>query len=197
MTSVYRIGCTIAAPNCNPAANIYHVSNGGATDTGIATVLTALKTFYDACAAFFTTSTTITIGASVRDVSVTPNRIVAATPVTSVGSSTAEILPANAALVVTWRTAFAGRSFRGRTYLGPSNETMNNGGVANGATVATMQTAANALITNIDAVAGMSFGVYALRRTLPPFSETPFAAMTPITSATINGLWDSQRRRQP
>lgn len=197
MTSVYRIACNITAPNCNPAANIYHVTNGQTGDVGIGAVLTAFKTFYDAIATFFGTGTNISIGASVRDVSVTPNRIIAVSPLASVGSSGGEPLPANAALVVTWRTALAGRSFRGRTYLGPSTETVNSSGVAASGTVNTISTAANALITNIDAIAGMNFGVYAFRRTQPPYSETPFDASEPITSATVNGLWDSQRRRQP
>lgn len=197
MTSLYRIACTIAAPNSNPGANIYHVLNTNTGDTGITTVVAAFKTFYDAIQSFYTNTTTITIAASVRDIAVNPNRIVAVSPATSTGVSTAEILPANVALVVTWRTAFAGRSFRGRTYLGPSNETLNNGGIANGSTVTSMQTAANNLITNIQAVTGFNLVIFSKRRTEPPLSLSPENATTVVTSATINGLWDSQRRRQP
>jgi hypothetical protein len=195
--SLYRIACTISAPNSNPGANIFHVGNTNSGDTGISTVVGHIKTFYDAIASFYTTTTAITIAASVRDINVTPNRIVAVSSVQSVGTSTAEILPANAALVVTWRTALAGRSFRGRTYLGPSNETVNNGGIANATTVSTIQTAANTLITNIAAVTGFTLGVYSKRRTQPPESLSPLFATTNVTSATVNGLWDSQRRRQP
>jgi hypothetical protein len=195
MTSVYRVECTIQPALGDTGANIFHVTNGGADDAAVPGMLTAIKAFYTAIASFYLNTTLITIGASVRDIGVFPNRIVAATPLTQSGTTAGEALPANAALVTTWRTALAGRSFRGRTYLGPSQETMNNGGIPNGATVATIQTAAGNLITAIDAVAGLSFGVFSLRRTLPPFSLTPFAATQPITSAVVRSKWNTQRRR--
>lgn len=195
MTSVYRVECVIQPALGDAGANIFHVTNGSATDADVPAMLTAIKAFYTAIASFYLNTTLITIGSSVRDISVTPNRIVAATPLTQAGTTAGEALPANVALVTTWRTAFAGRSFRGRTYLGPSQETMNNGGIPNAATVSTIQTAASNLITGIQATPTLRLGIFSLRRTQPPFSLTPFAATEPVTSAVARSKWNTQRRR--
>lgn len=195
MTSVYRVECLLQPALGDSGANIFHVTNGASDDAAVPAMLTAIKAFYTAIASFYLNTTLITIGSSVRDIGVTPNRIVAATPLTQVGTTAGEALPANVALVTTWRTAFAGRSFRGRTYLGPSQETMNNGGIPNAATVATIQTAATNLIAAINGVAGLRLGVFSLRRTQPPASLSPFNATEPVISAVARSKWNTQRRR--
>lgn len=101
----------------------------------------------------------------------------------SIGS---DALPRGASVVVTMRTAKAGKSYRGRVYLGGWDESANAAGaaIASGAL-----TAANAFITAIGtalAAQGMQLAV---------LSNTVHLA-TPVTSHLVrNAGWGSQRNR--
>lgn len=105
------------------------------------------------------------------------------------GQNTPGGLPLDVALVVSWRTSLAGRSFRGRTYLPPFHENQcvdDSGGFPRpaAATVAGLAVNAAQLIDDL-ATALAPLVVYS--RTL--------SDSTIITGGFIDGSWDTQRRR--
>jgi hypothetical protein len=99
---------------------------------------------------------------------------------------TNEPLPNQIAIVISWRTAFSGRSYRGRTYVGPCAVAARGPN----AVIATAQrdailAAAQALRT------GLSTDQYSL----VVYSRKLFGA-SPITSALVGPYFDTQRRRR-
>jgi len=108
------------------------------------------------------------------------------------GAGTGDILPLQVALCITLRTAFAGRSFRGRVYLCGFNET------SNGATgVITATSNAVAFVTAIKAAlvsSSLDLGVLSRPRVAPLVPSAGF--ITPVTSIVArDAVWDTQRRR--
>lgn len=105
------------------------------------------------------------------------------------GQNTEGGLPVDVTLCVSWSTAFAGRSFRGRTYLPPWHENKNTdaGGtfpVPDGATVTAVAVNAEKLITDLQA-ASAPLCIYS--RTLGQPNN--------VTGGYIDHSWDTQRRR--
>jgi hypothetical protein len=64
------------------------------------------------------------------------------------GSITADMLPPQAAAVISWRTTKAGRAFRGRTYVPGLSEGAQNNGTINGSHLNLMNALAAALHTD-------------------------------------------------
>lgn len=96
------------------------------------------------------------------------------------------LLPPQVAACVTWRTAQAGRRFRGRTYLCGFAENANGtGGYMNSAVAAELEVSATALINALEAI----------NTPLVVFSSI-VPQHTDVESATVNDQWDIQRRRK-
>lgn len=124
-------------------------------------------------------------GVTVRDLR-TPNlpEFTGGAPLT--GTFTGNGLPSSNAICVTLRTAFAGRSFRGRVYLPgwATTAVTTTGNIAVGA-----QTAAN------DVVEGWQTDLAAIGATLAVASPT-LGVSNPVTAIGVrDGQWDTQRRR--
>lgn len=143
---------------------------------------------------------TIFEGIVIRDIS-GPNRaeyVSTGTPLA--GGDATDPLPLNVAACVTVRTAFAGRSFRGRVYFSGWAESQND---ANGRAVAGVGTAAtNALISINSVLAGHGMTVAVLSRprdakVIPAVTITAKGGTSaPVTGfASRNTKWESQRRR--
>lgn len=93
--------------------------------------------------------------------------------------------PPDVALVITWRTALRGQSYRGRTYLGPFNlSVMAANGGPRAADVDAIAAAAPKLI---GAAATRDWQICVLSRLL--------GVATPVTSADVDLEFDTQRRR--
>lgn len=116
------------------------------------------------------------------------------------GASATEMLPLNVAACVTIRTAFAGKSFRGRTYFSGFSEAANDATGRQNAAVNTAIFNAMTSINSILATNGMTIAVVsrnAEARTIPAktFPARPGVA-TPVQSFQArNTKWESQRRR--
>lgn len=114
------------------------------------------------------------------------------------GTASSDMLPRNVALVVTLRTALAGRRFRGRVYLGGISENANTGDAECATDVRDdARDFVTAIQTAMSAVGGqlavMSRPLY--NTDTPPALIRP-GLSTPVTAAVVrNGVWDSQRRR--
>lgn len=105
------------------------------------------------------------------------------------GQNTAGGLPVDVAEVVSWRTALAGRSFRGRTYLPPWHENQNDDStgtfpIPTAATVAAVAVNAAGLITEL---AGISAPLAVYSRKLSSAQH--------VLGGFIDNNWDTQRRR--
>lgn len=130
--------------------------------------------------------TTVTLASTrIRDIR-TANNPQLETLIGSAGTSTADLLPRGNALVVTSRTARAGGSFRGRTYVPGFSESAAG---ADGRASATAMTAASEFLTNFQNSMGSNAWPLAV-------ASTKLAVSTPITIfVTRNNVWDRQWRR--
>lgn len=108
------------------------------------------------------------------------------------GTATGDVLPPQIAIVVTLRTALAGRSFRGRVYLPGFAEATNS---ATG--TSSLGTAPVGFITAIKSAlvtSGLDLGV--LSRPAPLATPPRSGFITPVTSIVMRDtVWDTQRRR--
>lgn len=172
------------------AVNVFGVVNSG----NVAITQTLTNTIGAAVKAAFTSSTQATFvhtsvslaNIGLRDVRTAnqPEFLEAAAAVP--GTGTGDLLPLNVSLCITLRTALAGRSFRGRSFLWGYTETANGplGTAASGVPgvgVSFITAIQSALVTN-----GMNLGV--LSRT-----RSAVNVVTLIQSRDAN--WETQRRR--
>jgi hypothetical protein len=149
---------TVSTTNSNAsgsAVSIYHFTSTAARDTAVCnTFIGHLKTMYTAFTTLFVSTQTFQIGGIVRTMETPAGFIVPATPQNASGTGGGNILPPQLAMVVSWRTALAGRGYRGRNYIGPiaSGVPAANGQISP-AIVTTCQNAVNAFVANVN---GMS-----------------------------------------
>lgn len=112
--------------------------------------------------------------------------------VNAAGGDATEVMPYQLAIVASWKTGFSGRSFRGRTYLGGITQQYNDGGAVTAAGVAALQITMQTLIDQVEAVATQQLVVVSKYSGGAPRAA---GVTTPITSVTIDNVWDTQRRR--
>ena len=109
------------------------------------------------------------------------------------GNSADNAMPGNVTLAVKLGTGLAGRSYRGRTYHLGMTIGQTNGDQVQGAALASIQAAYEALRTALDnALVGVEFSVLSTQH--DKAWRDP-AIMTPITGVAIDPDLDSQRRR--
>ena len=173
-------------PGSGPDYNVWHFQD--ATDfvtlAAANAFITDLTAFYNAIKSSYPTGTVITVGSSVETV-LTPVVIVAATPqiVTApVGNAQAAPQPC---LVATWRTVFGGRSYRGRTYIGPLQASAINAGTPPTTYVTQLQTAASALVTASNTATSYDLVVYSKK----------LAQANKVIQGVARGYYGTQRRR--
>jgi len=99
---------------------------------------------------------------------------------------------ANAAAVISWRTAAIGRSYRGRTYVGALSEgEIDSAQTIAGATQTALLSAGTSLITALD---GISCVLAVLSRYAAKVLRVT-GILTEIISVVVDNKVDSQRRR--
>lgn len=191
--AVLQIRNRIDAPGhdnfSGPGYNIMHVSvpDADMTVANVNLVVDAIRDMYELVKQNYFTSTLIRVGERVARVDVTPNQIIAATPLTVTGTSAANRLPAEVALAVSWRTGLAGPAFRGRTYMGPFTvAAISSGGLINAVTAQGFQDAGNGLIAALDALAFNPF--------LTVWRRSAQAGQI-VTGCVVDTEPDTQRRR--
>jgi len=172
------------------AVNVYGFINTGnvaITQTLTNTVGAAIKSAFTSSGQVNMTHTTISLSqVGLRDVR-TANQAEfldagAAVP----GLAAGDLLPLNVSFCITLRTALAGRSFRGRTFLWGYTET-NNG--ATGAATAGVGTTGVAWVNAINtALQTSGLGLAVLSRT-----RSQVNAVTSVQAR--DQVWDTQRRR--
>lgn len=176
-----------------PAVNVWNVDTGAAVTLSD---LNALATLFDG---WITSDYAPLIVASVNfdslvvtDISVANGQQVIITPTTTTGGAGGTEQAANAAYVASLRTAFTGKSFRGRTYMPGLGTTMlvdahNVSGAHAAAVNVAFVNLINLLITAGDTLVVLSrYAAGVLRVT---------ALLTEIISVITDTKIDSQRRR--
>lgn len=198
------------------AINVFHAIAGSAVvNQALANTLgAAIKAAWTANLGALCPSQTSLVRVGVRDLRVEhgPEFLDAGAAV--VGTGVGDVLPGQVALCLTLRTAQAGKSFRGRTYLGGFMETQND---ASGFATQATQTAAVAYMTAVsNALTGSQLTlavttrpaerVVVTRTTFHNDGTTTVKTLsqqtakpgnsTPITLIqSRNGYWETQRRR--
>ena len=111
-----------------------------------------------------------------------------AIPQPAPGTINADLMPANCAAVISWRTGLSGRSARGRSYIFGLQDGAAIGSTLTNAQIALLTALSNAIgsFTNAGGV-GVLFSI--LSKTL--------VNTFPVRNAIIDAIMDSQRRRLP
>ncbi len=180
-----EIRCSGTGPvGTPPYINVFHVTGAGTTYS-LPNLVTSFLQFYTAMKTYYPNTVAWTACSSVLDLSVVPPTIVAATPSSVTGASAGSCGAAQLSQVVTWRTASAGRSYRGRTYFGPFLYSACADGIWGSGQTTALQTAAAALISSIAANGSLKLCVLSRRHN----------TVTPITSSFVRNSVYTQRRR--
>jgi hypothetical protein len=176
------------SPGSPPDYNVMHFIDVAATTASAQAIVQVVADFYTAIKAYYGGGVIVTAGATVYQDPPGFNLLVPTAPVAVSGTDLSGYTAPQLAVVVSWRTMLATRTGRGRTFLGPlgrASETTN--GTPTPAMVTTMQTAANNLIANTNALSGgASYVVYSPK----------LGTQQLITSALVRGgTFHTQRRR--
>lgn len=200
--SIWRITAesTPGASGVGNAINVFHVKSTSGAVADCNSAIVALKAFYDALVIWYPTGHPVTIGNSVVDLTMDPPGYVLATPLTSTPSGGTSCLPAQVAAVISWKTVFAGPSFRGRTYLGPLiPAACQTDGTLSPSMIINMNTAGLGIVTyNGGKPIGDGFGVYSQYHGknadgTPKKRDTPL--FNPITGRVSRLKAMTQRKR--
>jgi hypothetical protein len=180
-----RVIASITGGIPRPAINVWHSSVADTTSANAQGFVDALRDFYTTAASLFPSTVTITVGTAVTAISTTPPLILAPTPRVIAGTGTGGASAAQLAEVVSWRTPFAGKSFRGRTYLGPIAVSAITGGILNTPVTTAVQNAANALVAASNSSVDWDMVVW----------STKLNTQSTISSGVANNKLETQRRR--
>jgi hypothetical protein len=119
MPDIIRI--TSESSNAAGAVNVWHFRCPGAASTTLADeAITKIDTFFEAIKSHLAADTW-THGRRVTTVNLTPNVVVPATSLTTLGTGTNRG-PQQVAIVLSLQTAFIGKSYSGRAYIGPLSQ---------------------------------------------------------------------------
>lgn len=180
------------------ALNVLGVVNSGSvaiTQALTNTIGSAIKASFTSSAHLTNISTTVTLAnVGLRDIRTANTAEYLDTGGAVAGTGASELLPPQTALVITLRTAQAGRSFRGRVYLPGFHEGGNTvGGVAAPAGIPYAVAFVAAIQSALQAQS-LNLGVLSRPRVAPLTPSAGF--VTPVTSIVCrDAVWDTQRRR--
>lgn len=174
-----------AMPGGERWANVFHFRGDTVSDEEAAAIASRLRDFYTGFQDQLSNRWRAEECAVSATDSIGPTRVPPWE--TMVGNASATPMPNDCAIVVSWRTAFRGRSYRGRTYLG---------GWTTSAVDAPASSAPVVLASYTSAIAVAAEG---LIQDTPPdlviHSEVPTVGDNGVLGGYVNGTWDTQRRR--
>src|SRR3954447_19836106 len=125
-----------------PMYNVWHIKKIGPAAPAAAAAVANLNTFYGAIKAYYRAPTSLTSGYRVVDRSTVPWSLVPVSSANTVGTASTGVIAPQLAMVVSWRTLTVGKSYRGRTFLGPFDAFASAGATWTGACMGTVSTAA-------------------------------------------------------
>lgn len=175
--------------------NVFHFQfddAGGVLSLAQATTINGwIVDFYTALEGFYSTAWALN-RINIKDWNADTNPSYEFLPTTVVGTNANQQLAPNLAMVLTKRTIFSGKSFRGRLYLGPFTEADNT---LDGRISSELRDAAEAAgqVLIDDSSGTFEWSVVSQ---FTAGAERPSAVVSPITSALANDEWDHQDRRK-
>jgi hypothetical protein len=177
-----------------PIVNVFNVIDVTTpTIARLTTIATTVKTWWDASMAPILNTSYVLQSIKVTALTAaTGPQFIQTYSSGNQGTNSGGEAAANAAAVISWRTASIGRSFRGRTYVGALSE----GEIDSAQTIATAtQTALLSMGTSlITALAGISCVLAVLSRYAAKVLRVT-GILTEIISVVVDNKVDSQRRR--
>lgn len=184
----------LCTQNGVPVNSVFNVDAGhSVTLTDLQNVAGALATWWDTTAYLYLHTSLTFAGIRVTDISVqNGQQVLVATVTHMAGNQGGDPAGANVALCTTWKTAFIGRSFRGRTYWGGLPQSY----------LADAQTFTSGALTNMGAVAAdlkstlLTAGyILCVLSKYANLVARVLGILTQITTITLDNKVDSQRRR--
>jgi hypothetical protein len=148
------------AVGSGPHYNIFHIDSSSDTAGSSTAAVSAIKDFYTTLKPYYRSVSTMTVGYKVIDRTAVPWSFVAVTPLSVIGTGVGGPIAPQLAGVVTWRTALVGKSYRGRSFLGPFDASASGGNLWLAACGAAMLAAANALVAASNAAATWKLSIY-------------------------------------
>lgn len=179
MAGILRVPVLVQSSGRRPSYNIWHMNSPSSTLADAQAAVDALRDFYTTAATLYQNTTTITIGNNVVEITAVPQTIWPVVNRTVVGTTAGSAAPYQLANVLSLRTAFAGKSRRGRAYLGPIADASITGSVLNAPVMTAIGNAATTLIAT---------GLVRV------WSEKLLLA-TAVTGYLSNNTLETQRRR--
>jgi len=180
--AIIRVPVRIEFANAGgPGFNIHHFSTQPGGQPGdLGEALDALQAFYTAIRGLYTTTTKIVIGEGmINDPGGNPTYVDDDSR-TVTGTATRTETPTMIALVVSWRTASATRSGRGRSFLGPvTGAALQTDGTPDSALLNTVRNAAQDFVADSQSANGWAHGVLSTKQ--GTFRET--------TGSTVRDRW--------
>jgi hypothetical protein len=125
--AIYRVPITMSwSGQSEGAINVWHIRTLAGASTGLDAMVGHLKDFYTSLRNLYPSSVTIAAPPLAVSVGAEPEYAQLGDPWRVTGSGGAGFIAAPTALTVTWYTASATRSGRGRTFLGPLTAGLNS-----------------------------------------------------------------------
>jgi len=183
-----------AIQNGVPIVNVYNVKDSATHDAAL------METYCDAFDAWWVANMQAVLSNSYVLTSIKATSLILSTGPQFIksfssghqGALTGEQVAGNAALVISWRTASIGRSFRGRTYLGGLDAAATDTAqVVSSSFASAIAAAATALTAAVASVGG---ALCVLSRFALGVARVA-GLLTEITSIIVDTKIDSQRRR--
>lgn len=176
-----------SAGGTGPFYNVFHLGSAiQLTSADVSSVNNAFKAFYTSLAPFLSNATTVTCGFKAIQFTDPPTILAGTQQTVSGTNATGQAAPQNA-MCVSWRTDRAGRSYRGRTFIGPLG--YNTVGIGGQITTTAANAAAPAGVTLINAIGAIHVGTY-----LGVYSHK-HNLLTPILSVAVSTAVRTQRSR--
>lgn len=147
------------------AVNVFHFQTDDTTVRCQAAV-DAIRDWYSAMQAYYNNASSVSIGDRVVAFDPAnphlPGAVAATVPRVVAGTGGTGALPAQVSLVASWRTGLSGKSFRGRTYLGPLISTPYDAGTGEykPANITALQGFANTFVAAMNALTDTSYLLY-------------------------------------
>lgn len=147
----------------SPGQNIWHARVDSLADPNpdVQSMADMLETFYSAMSGSYTTTTTIRFLGEATGVGDDAGDFFTADPWTVAGDGAGGFFPPSQCLLVQWRTSSGGRRGRGRTFIGPLNDGLDEGnGTPDEGVRSGVQAAIDALIEDSDSFGNGALGIY-------------------------------------
>lgn len=173
-------------PGSGPDYNTFHIIDGSPAITlaAFTAAVTDIAAFYTAIKSLYPSGVTITIGTSCEGL-VPPILVFPVTPVSVTAAVGGGVAAPQVCMIATWRTALAGRAYRGRTYIGPLQASVVNGASPPSTWVTTLQGAVTGLLAAAASSSMYDLAVFSRKNN----------TLDPVQSGVARGYFGTQRRR--